>query len=348
MINHAESKLEELWIHFIGNASQDEGIQFCNQSIAIHSLEVDQLLKSYFFENFKEPEFYSFDFYDGNIDLNPIYNHARQIFMDPETLGEQAVSIVKYLYENSKHPNIKSGDVFIAYVKDILIDDELVDGICIFKSENKQPFLNIEKLGQTYQVKPDEGINPGKIDKACIIFNSEEKDGFKLCALDHSNKSKEAQFWKEKFLNIKHRSDDYHHTKNYIQATKAFVTERMRPLYEIDKTQEAEIMNHSLDFLKNEENLTQAEFDERVFKSPDVVNEFQLFKLDYQQEKGVELSDNFNVHPAAVKNQSKVFKSVLKLDKNFHVYIHGNKSLIQKGTESDGRKFYKIYYEEEN
>lgn len=348
MINHSQSQLEELWIHYIGNASQDEGIQYCKQSIAIQNIEVDQILKSYFFENFKEPEFYAFDFFDGNVDLNPVYNHARQIFMEPDTLGDQSISIVKYLYENSKHPNIKSGDVFVAYVKDILIDDEVVDGICIFKSENKEPFLNIEKQGQTYHVNPNEGINPGKIDKACIIFNSEEKDGYKLCALDHSNKSKEAQFWKEKFLNIKHRADDYHHTKNYIQATKAFVTERMRPLYEIDKTQEAEIMNHSLDFLKNEENLSQAEFDERVFKSPDVVNEFQLFKLDYQQEKGLELADNFGVHPAAVKNQSKVFKSVLKLDKNFHVYIHGNRNLIEKGSESDGRKFYKIYYEEEN
>ncbi|GLR17642.1 nucleoid-associated protein [Portibacter lacus] len=348
MINHTQAHIEELWIHYIGNASQEEGIQYCNQSIAVQTQEIDELLRQYFFENFKEPEFFAFDFYDGNIDLNPVYNHAKQIFMEPETLGDQSVSIVKYLYENSKHPNIKAGDVMIAYVKEILIDDELVDGICIFKSENKQAFLNIQKVGQKYEVNQNEGINPGKIDKACIIFNSEEKDGYKICALDHSNKSKEAQFWKEKFLNIKQRSDDYHHTKNYIQATKAFVTERMRPLYEIDKTQEAEIMNHSLDFLKNEEQLDQASFDERVFKSPDVINEFQLFKLDYQQENGVELADQFAVNPAAVKNQSKVFKSILKLDKNFHVYVHGNRDLIEKGTDADGRKYYKLFYEEEN
>lgn len=348
MINHEVARLQELWIHFIGNATQDEGIEYCKQSINIEDEGIDQILKQYFFDNFKEPEFYSFDFYDGNVDMNPVYNHARQIFMEPDTLGEQSTSIVKYLYENSKHPNIKSGDVFIAYVKDILVDDELLDGICIFKSENKQPFLNIERLGATYRINPEKGINPGKLDKACIIFNTEEKQGFKLCAIDHANKSKEAQFWKDKFLNITYRADDYHHTKNYIQATKAFVTERMRPIYEIDKTQEAEIMNHSLDFLKNEESLTQAEFDEKVFKSPAVINEFQLFKLDYQEEKGIALADNFDVHPAAVKNQSKVFKSVLKLDKNFHIYIHGNRKMIEKGQDPDGRKFYKIYFEEEN
>ncbi len=42
------------------------------------------------------------------------------------------------------------------------------------------------------------------------------------------------------------------------------------------------------------------------------------------------------------------FKSVLKLDKNFHIYIHGDKELIEKGyDDAVGKKFYKIYYDEE-
>ena len=55
----------------------------------------------------------------------------------------------------------------------------------------------------------------------------------------------------------------------------------------------------------------------------------------------------FDISNKAVKNQARVFKSILKLDKNFHIYIHGNKELIEKGTESDGRKYYKIYYDQE-
>jgi len=59
------------------------------------------------------------------------------------------------------------------------------------------------------------------------------------------------------------------------------------------------------------------------------------------------MTDNFEISAQAVKKQSKIFKSVLKLDKNFHIYIHGDKELIEKGVEKDGRKFYKIYYKEE-
>jgi hypothetical protein len=348
MINYAQAKIQELWVHFIGNAAQDEGMQFCESKIYIQGEVIDHLLKSYFFDNFKEPEFNAFDFFDGNIDLNPLFNYSKNIFEDPNTLGKESIQITKLLYNNSKHPNIKSGDLMIAYVSDVLIEDELLDAICIFKSENKQAFLNLEKQGKGYKLSEDEGINTGKVDKACIIFNTEEKTGYKICAMDHSNKSKEAQFWTDKFLNLKPKEDDYHHTKHYIKATKAFVTERLRPTHELDKTQEAEILNHSLSFLKNEDQLNQAEFDSKVFKDPNVINDFQLFKIDYQQENNIELSDNFNVHPAAVKNQSKIFKSVLKLDKNFHVYIHGNRSLIEKGMDADGRKYYKIFYEKEN
>ena len=60
-----------------------------------------------------------------------------------------------------------------------------------------------------------------------------------------------------------------------------------------------------------------------------------------------QFNDIFAISPHAVKKQARVFKSVLKLDKNFHIYIHGDRSLIERGTEKDGRKFYKIYYREE-
>lgn len=38
-------------------------------------------------------------------------------------------------------------------------------------------------------------------------------------------------------------------------------------------------------------------------------------------------------------------KCVIKLDKNFHVYIHGDRNLIENGADDRG-KFVKIYYNE--
>jgi hypothetical protein len=50
---------------------------------------------------------------------------------------------------------------------------------------------------------------------------------------------------------------------------------------------------------------------------------------------------------SAVKKQARVFKSVIKLDKNFHIYVHGNRELIEQGTDEKG-KYYKVYYKEES
>ena len=61
-----------------------------------------------------------------------------------------------------------------------------------------------------------------------------------------------------------------------------------------------------------------------------------------------EIASNFGISADAVKKQSRLYKSVVKLDKNFHIYIHGRTDLIEKGMDRDGRKYYKIYYQEEN
>ena len=63
--------------------------------------------------------------------------------------------------------------------------------------------------------------------------------------------------------------------------------------------------------------------------------------------RALDLDDRFTISADAVKKQARVFKSVLKLDKNFHIYIHGDRNKIERGVDEAGRKFYKIYYEQE-
>jgi translation initiation factor 2A len=40
-------------------------------------------------------------------------------------------------------------------------------------------------------------------------------------------------------------------------------------------------------------------------------------------------------------------RRVKELDKNFHIYIHGDRTKIEQGVDENGRKFYKIYYDQE-
>jgi hypothetical protein len=102
-----------------------------------------------------------------------------------------------------------------------------------------------------------------------------------------------------------------------------------------------------VEYFKEHEEFDKEEFTEKVFQDPGVIESFNSFDTMQREESNIEIADNFEINEKAVKRQQGVFKSVLKLDKNFHVYIHGDKELIERGVEEDGRKYYKIYYEEE-
>ena len=58
------------------------------------------------------------------------------------------------------------------------------------------------------------------------------------------------------------------------------------------------------------------------------------------------IEDEFGISDSAVKKQARSYKSVIKLDRNFHIYVHGNRNLLEQGEDEKG-KFYKVYYEEE-
>ncbi len=348
MINYLTASLKALSAHQIGNKSEDDGVRLSEKGIIIADEILKELLLKYFFSSFKEPEFYAFGFSNEDISLNPLFTYATKIFDHPDSLHEVSGSIAQYLYDQSAHPNIKSGDLIIGYVKDVLIEDETADAIAIFKSESKDDFIQLKSSAHGYVVDYDKGVNIEKLDKGCLIFNTEKETGYKICVIDNSNKYKEAVYWKTDFLNVRPRSDNYHATLNYIQMTKSFVKERLKPLHEIDKADEAGIMNRSKEFFQHQEEFDQATYENNIFKNEQFREDFQEYKLDYQEEKNIPLPDHFEISEQAFKKKSRVFKSILKLDKNFHIYIHGNRDMIKKGVDEDGKKYYKIFYETEN
>ncbi|MNE34745.1 37-kD nucleoid-associated bacterial protein [compost metagenome] len=115
----------------------------------------------------------------------------------------------------------------------------------------------------------------------------------------------------------------------------------------MSKADQIDLLNRSVEYFKSHDKFEKESFEAEVFDNPEIIQSFRNFDEQYRESKNVDISDNFQISSQAVKKQSRVFKSVLKLDKNFDIHIHGNKDLIEKGVERDGRKYYKIYYDEE-
>ena len=69
-------------------------------------------------------------------------------------------------------------------------------------------------------------------------------------------------------------------------------------------------------------------------------------EADYEQNTQMSIAEDFTINPVAVKKQQRHFKSVIKLDKNFHIYVHGDRKMIETGQDEKG-KFYRLYFEKE-
>ncbi|HEY3404127.1 MAG TPA: nucleoid-associated protein [Ohtaekwangia sp.] len=345
MIGSSNCIIQQVSAHFIGNAANGDAMKLSEEPLDVQDEKLQELLRAYFLSNFSAPEFYSFTFSNGDFALNPIYQFAKEIFEEPETFHDNSVNIAKHLYDASQHPNIKGGELYVAFIEGVAVGNMMTDVIGIFKSENKENYL---KLSKQFNLKADEGINVKKLDKGCLILNTEQDDGFKVLIVDTINKS-DAQFWKDDFLNLKPWSDAYHHTQNFMSLARNYVAEQLDEQFSVSKADKIDLLNRSVEFFKSKEHFHKAEFETEVLNDADVIQSFRKFGRDFMSENDFDAVDHFEISAQAVKRQAKIFKSVLKLDKNFHIYIHGNRELIEKGfDEVMGKNYYKIYFDTES
>lgn len=338
-----EAHLENLVVHKVAG----EEIIYSQRPFQLSDEVLKNILQKYFLHPFKN-EVYHHLSHPSDIKLNEIYHFAGAIFKDPGSLYQQSVNIAKHLAEASKHPNIKSGELYVCYFSNCTVDGEYADAIGIFKSESKDLFLKVYEQDTDMNIEHQEGININKLDKGCLIFNIDEDKGYRVCVTDKTNKAAEAQYWKDEFLQIKPREDSFFHTKTYLQLCRNFCDEVLDEKEKIEKTDQIDFLNRSSSFFKTKETFNVQEFEDEVIAAPQIIDQFRDYRQSFESRAQVRAFDEFDISRDAVKKNQKVFKSVLKLDKNFHIYIHGNRNLIEKGYDEDrGMSFYKVFFTEE-
>jgi hypothetical protein len=346
MIDFTQIRFEGIFIHQVGNKLRDEGLKISSNVISFADDDTESYLLKYFLSPFNDNEVYNFS-HPSELNLNEIYVFVKRLFASPKSLYQSSIDISKHLYENSTHPKISGGELCICYFENCLFDGVITDAIGFFKSESKDVFLKFDSVTNDFIIKHESGINVNKLDKGCLIFNLDEALGYKVCIID-SNKSNDTQYWKNDFLNIKPASDSYQFTKAFLSITKEFVTKTLSKNFEISKADQIVLLNRSVQYFKSNESFNKDDFENEIFPNKEIKKSFQKYDSSYREDNEIDLIENFVISQQAVKKQARIFKSVLKLDKNFHVYIHGNRELIEQGVESDGRKFYKLYFSEES
>ena len=341
------TSLKKLIIHFVGSKNNLDPIHLSKEALELDK-ETIEILQDSLLGKFKNiPEYYSFH-HPSSLQFNEVYNYCRQLFEQNEEFVELSSSIAKHLYEQSTHPKVKGGELYVAFFEGLPVESRMCKAIGLFKTENKSIFMDVQRDQENFALSMKEGVELTKIDKGCLVIQTKEDEGYDVLIYDNQNRGEEAQYWKEKFLSLMPQKNEFHHTNQFLTLTRQFITDQLETDLKVDKTVQVDLLNKSIDYFRSKEAFDIEEFQNEVFEKEEVIESFRQFGSRYVQNTDFDIAANFDISPDAVKKQSRVYKSVVKLDKNFHIYIHGRADLIEKGVDLDGRKYYKIYYQEEN
>ncbi|KQT17402.1 hypothetical protein ASG31_08300 [Chryseobacterium sp. Leaf404] len=326
--------------HKVGNKINGESLITYEDELQLDE-STFELLENYFLGAFKTEETYQF-YSDTYLVNNPVFSASREIFSRPDSIRLESQKIAKHLFESAENPRVQGGELFIVYFDDETVGNEKIG---IFKTEKRENFLKMFPGNENLDIEKDQGVSLTKIDKAALIYNSSEDDGYILSVVDN-NKNGDMYYWFEDFLKVKQREDDYYHTQESMAVIKDYFKKQLPVEFEVSKADQADLLNKAARYFQEKEQFNLEDFGTEVLEQPEIIESFTDFKTDYEQEMQINIAEEFPISHSAVKKSQKHFKSIIKLDKNFHIYIHGDRKLLESGTDEKGN-FYKMYFEKE-
>ncbi|TMM53265.1 nucleoid-associated protein [Maribacter algarum] len=345
MINLYSTQIESISLHRVGNKNKSEGIFLSEEPFSLND-ETTGLLKEYFFKPFREKEENYFKLANEvDVEFNELHKIASEIFADSSSAHLNSKKIATHLFEQSNHPHIKNGEVYVGYLTGLLLDNVKVDAIGIFKSELKHDFLQFEETGNNLNILVQQGININKLDKGCLIFNVDREEGYKVLSVD-SNRY-DAKYWLENFLGAEPLSDDNFKTKNYLKFCQNFAKDVVLPAE--DKQQEVLFMNRAVNhFAKNDE-FEESSFLTEVMENPELIPEFKHYKVEKGPKYSIEDVSNFDIANKAVSDARKKIKNVISLDTNIQIKMdfinpESAEKFVEKGWDEERQMYYYLVY----
>jgi hypothetical protein len=224
----------------------------------------------------------------------------------------------------------------------IPMDDILIDALLVLIPGDPVLVLDQVDSGNSRTLKIGSSLSKPML--AILFPQTEDEDGLHIGLSTKGLLPYQIIYIKEKMLAVKPVDNAFHVTHDAMQLSNTFIRDFL-PVEVADKTEKSDLLKRSLDYFKENEVYDEVDFCNRVLDEKTNPEEFKNFKQSLGMED--DSYSRFEISKEAVQKQARLFKSVLKLDKNFHVYIHGDKRMIERGQDDSGRKYYKLFYENE-
>lgn len=348
-----EARIANLVLAKVGNPARNESLQTSKQLFKV-AAEDQSLLTSIFVKPFRSLLGQRFH-HHTSLEKHQINGCSQSIFADPSSLLERGREIAERLFAKSNHPNIKSGDLCIALINGIGLDGERKQAICVLKSESVTPFLSISARDGDLELATEQGINPEKIDKGCLIVDHMSGKGYYVLSFDRG--SVESRFWVRDFLGVVPISDPSVMSKKVAELAVLAVA----PVQETDEVKDEDsppwevnkAAAGALSYFDGKKKFSLQEFEEQALRTPAAKARFAAGRDKMKLDEGVEFSDDFEISAREVAKAKKLMKSTIKLDTGVELrlkqtVVDSPETVLEKGYDQDKKmRFIKVYFNRE-
>ena len=345
MINLYNGHIAAISIHRIGNKSRNESLLLSEKPFELDD-ELTPLLKEYFLKPFRDKEENYFHFeHEADLEFHELFNLVSEVFDTPDKLHEISRKIGTHLFNQSMHPHIKSGELYVTYLEGLQLDNEKTSAIGIFKSEIKQEFLQFTEEPNQLKAHLEQGVNLNRLDKGALIFNSEKEDGYKILSVD-SNRY-DTRYWLEAFLGVTPFADENFFTKKYLRFCQDFAKDVVLPAE--DKKEEVLFMNRAVNHFAKNDLFNESEFVNEVIDNPDLIPEFRHYKSERAPKYSIEDLTSFPIANTAVTAARKKIRNVIDLDTNIQIKMdfinpESAERFVEKGWDEEKQMYYYLVY----
>ncbi len=336
----------------VGHPQRDEPLQTSREVFKIQD-DDQEALTAIFLKPFKNLTAHRFS-HHSSLDQHEMNAYSAAIFASDDGLLEKGCDIAKRLYAKSNHPNIKSGDLCISLVKDIEINGEMTTGLCILKSESVVPFLSISTHDGDLQLHTEQGINPERIDKGCLVLNHLAQKGYYVLTFDRSGT--DSRFWVRDFLGVVPVTDSPFLTNKFAGMAVSFLEKEKKSAPKSDDSppwEDAGAVRDAISYFEEKEHFSLQEFEEQVLKTPETKAKFAEHRAKVEEETGQRLEETFEISKKDVSKAKKRIAAVMKLDTGVEIrlkpaVVSEPERVLEHGfDETRKMKFIKVWFNED-
>lgn len=329
-------KIKAATVQIVGNKNRGDGLSSASSlaNISDSSKFLIKLIeKSFIMDDLK-----CFTYIES-VELNPVYQFVSKIFDDKEAFLKQSVNLATHLYDQSVHPNIRSGELYILLLECEYMKNT-VEAIAILKSEKKDPFLATDNDGKGISVKTIYGTGLKGLDKGCLILNVNKENGYVVGTIDNTNNGNDAQYWTDCFLHVRDCDDDYHQTVKLINMCKEFVQQQKS----MTGMERAIAAKKTVNIFASGEAIHIESLADKMCMNEVQKQDFTVFKEAFEKKNGI-FAEKVNVVKKAAIRRPITKMTTLKLGDDFEVKVLNPTAKIECGVDKkNGKKYYTLYF----